>query len=203
MTGKGDSAKSLKNTQNTGPAPAAHKSLPVWLTLSLVCIIAAGVLALTNTITAGPIAAGAEARTLASMQAAFPSADAFSELETGDGAPVDFCFEAYENGKLTGHVVQITVTGCKGPIEILSGYDTDGRITTFSCGGTGFQETAGLGAKVKDESFRAQFSGKSIPVSYSDDSIDAVTGATISSNAVLDGINTAGYYAMNKSDVSG
>lgn len=170
------------------------RRFPIWLTLALTCIIVAGILGITNLVTSGPIAAGLEEKAFSARQTAFPKADRFVELEVPEGAPVDECFEAYEKDDLSGYVVKITVSGCKGPIEIQAGYDLDGKITSFTCGSSKFQETAGLGAKVKDEAFRSQFSGKAVPLSYSDDDIDAITGATISSRAVLGGLNTAGEY---------
>lgn len=173
------------------------KSFPVFLTLALICVAVAGVLGFTNNITSAPIAESIQAKSFAARQEAFPSADSFVLLPASDSSSVEECYEAYENGKLTGYVVRLTVTGCKGPIEIQAGYNLEGQITAFTCGGANFQETAGLGAKVKDESFRSQFAGKATPLTYDDEGIDTITGATISSGAVLSGLNTAGYYVSD------
>ena len=178
-------------------ASQSKKSFPVWLTLALVCVIVAGVLGLTNLVTMGPIAYSAAAKVLASMQEAFPTADEFVPIEIAEGASVQECTEAYENGELIGYIARLTVTGCKGPIEIQAGYDLEGKITAFTCGGSNFQETAGLGSKVKDAAFRDQFTGKSTPLAYGNDGIDSITGATISSGAVLSGLNTAGYFVAD------
>lgn len=170
------------------------RGFPVWLTLALICLLVAGILGIVNEVTKGPIAEGLAEKAFASRKAAFPNADSFNEVPVPDGNPAEECFEAYENGELTGYVVKTTVSGCKGPIEIQAGYDTDGKITAVTCGGSSFQETAGLGAKVKDESFREQFRGKTAPLSYDDEGIDAITGATVSSKAVLSGLNGLGEY---------
>ena len=60
-------------------------------------------------------------------------------------------------------------------------------------GGSGFSETAGLGAKVKDASFTEQFAGLVAPVALVKDGgeVDSVTAASISSNAVCSAVNTA------------
>ena len=50
-------------------------------------------------------------------------------------------------------------------------------------------ETEGLGKRAMESAFTDQFIGQSIPVSA--DAIDALSGATITTNAVIDAINTA------------
>ena len=59
-------------------------------------------------------------------------------------------------------------------------------------------ETPGLGAKASDSSFKDQFSGKSASElalikgsSSGENEISAISGATITSTAVTDGVNVA------------
>ncbi len=52
-------------------------------------------------------------------------------------------------------------------------------------------ETAGLGQRASEAAFTDQFIGKSGPFTYGEDGIEALSGATITSNAVLKAINTA------------
>ena len=70
-----------------------------------------------------------------------------------------------------------------------------GTVTGISVGGSGFSETPGLGAKAKDAAFTDQFSGKKTPVKLGDtdgeDTVDAITAATISSRAALECIRDA------------
>jgi electron transport complex protein RnfG len=74
--------------------------------------------------------------------------------------------------------------GFQGDISMMVGMDVDERkltgMTVLS-----HLETPGLGARIEEESFRKQFVEKSVddPFVASED-IDAITGATISSNAV-------------------
>ena len=49
-------------------------------------------------------------------------------------------------------------------------------------------ETDGLGKKAEEAEFAAQFVGKTLPISISD--IDAITGATITTTAVVDALNS-------------
>ena len=84
----------------------------------------------------------------------------------------------------------MTVTGFGGPIEVTVGVDTHGTVTGLSVGGSSFAETAGLGAKAKEPAFTDQFVGKTAPLTLKVD-VDAISGATITSRAVTDGVNTA------------
>ncbi|MBR3335363.1 MAG: FMN-binding protein, partial [Clostridia bacterium] len=52
-------------------------------------------------------------------------------------------------------------------------------------------ETAGLGQRASEEAFTSQFIGKSAPFTYGEDGIEALSGATITSDAVLKAINRA------------
>ena len=84
-------------------------------------------------------------------------------------------------GKATINVAVITV-------------DADGKVTGINI--LSHSETAGLGAKATENSFRDRFAGliQGITVSKDkagDNSIDAITGATITSNAVYCSIEAA------------
>ena len=65
----------------------------------------------------------------------------------------------------------------------------DGKITWISIGDKRFDETAGLGARVLEPEFQAQFIGKAVPIALTD--IDAISGATFTSTAVVEAINKA------------
>ena len=64
-----------------------------------------------------------------------------------------------------------------------------------TCSGVSFishAETSGLGANATKEDFRAQFVGKAnVAVTKAGGDIAALTGATITSRAVCDGVNAA------------
>jgi Na+-translocating ferredoxin:NAD+ oxidoreductase RnfG subunit len=79
--------------------------------------------------------------------------------------------------------------GYNGPVYVEITVDDSGAIATLTIGNDRFAETEGLGTKVLDEAFIAQFIGKVPPLALAD--IDAVTGATITSEAVIAAINTA------------
>ena len=79
---------------------------------------------------------------------------------------------------------------------ILKGSDTifpNVYVAGVNVGGTDFAETAGLGARVKEAWFGEQFAGLTAPVALTKDGgeVDAVSSATISSNAVTSAVNAA------------
>ena len=147
----------------------------------------AGVYALTkDTIEAAALEAQAAARS-----AVMEGAADMSELPTGEDSPLDYCFEAYDAaGNVIGYVSQITVVGFGGEIEVTVGMDTASAITAISVGGSDFSETSGLGAKTREPAFTEQFRGRSEMLVLKQN-IDSVTGASISSGAVVSGVNKA------------
>ena len=52
-------------------------------------------------------------------------------------------------------------------------------------------ETPGLGQRASEEAFAEQFIGKEGPFTYGENGIDALSGATVTSNAVLKALNRA------------
>ena len=63
-------------------------------------------------------------------------------------------------------------------------------------GDADFDETAGLGSKAQDEDFISQFIGKKVPLKVSD--VDVISGATITSEAVVKAVNKAAEKLLQK-----
>ena len=83
--------------------------------------------------------------------------------------------------------------GFAGPVAVAVDMDDNGAITAITIGDASFAETAGFGAKAQDDAFKTQFIGKTLPLTMDD--IDAITGATITSKAVVEALNAAGGFA--------
>lgn len=107
-------------------------------------------------------------------------------------------YETKSDGKLAGWVTKSAGQGYADKIEILIGFDPQmDKITGLFV--LDQKETPGLGDKIMETAWRGQFLDKStgkplMPVkgkSAAAHEIDAITGATISSKAVTDIINTA------------
>lgn len=174
---------------------------PAWAVLFTITLIAGLLLAFTNGLTLPVIAEQTEKAAETSRAAVLPEAESFVLLETADDAPVDWCYAGMAGDEVVGHVAQATVGGFGGDIEVIVGVDQDGVITGVSVGGPNFQETAGLGEKTRSEEFRGQYIGKVAPLrvikagqAAGEDTIDSVTAATISSNAVNGAVNDIAAY---------
>ena len=89
-----------------------------------------------------------------------------------------------------GKTVTVTVDGFAGKIDVTVTMEDSGAIIAMAVGGSKFAETPGLGAKAREESFTFQFIGKKGTVALGTD-VDAISGATITSEAVVKGVNEA------------
>ena len=84
--------------------------------------------------------------------------------------------------------------GFGGEIVMIVGVNTEGVVTGVVI--TEMSETAGLGAKADDPSFLSQYVGKSgsltvVKGNAGETQISAITGATVTSRAVTDGVLAA------------
>lgn len=138
-------------------------------------------------------ALNASLATIFEDQAAADEID-FEELDAGDQT----IYEASSDGQLLGYAVRIQTPGYGGPITMLVGLSPDGEdILGISV--VEQVETPGLGGNITQEEFRAQFDELAAgePITYvknvdprkEDNQVQALSGATITSAAVVDGIN--------------
>lgn len=177
------------------------KTLELPLKLLLITFIAGLLLGVTNMFTEEPIAEQRAYQAQLSRQEAFPGAEfelvpeeEWSQYYTVEsGAPViKEVYRAIRKDKFAGYVATVLSGGYGGDVEIIVGVGLDHHITGLVVGN--HNETAGLGANATKAYFRDQFRGKMNPVlsknePSSDQAIDALTGATITSNAVVNGTN--------------
>ena len=78
--------------------------------------------------------------------------------------------------------------GFGGPVAVTLELDASGAISSITIGDDYFNETEGYGKKALEDSFSSQFIGMKPPLTLSD--IDAISGATVTSTAVVNAINT-------------
>ena len=141
----------------------------------------------------------------------FPDADSFEAMDiTGNtedfraaldeagytAQTVDEVYEALDaSGETAGYVITVTsAEGYGGDIQFSMGVALDG--TTLGISFLSISETAGLGMNADTDSFKDQFKDQNVPeFSYSktgatqEGEIDALSGATITTNAVTNGVN--------------
>ena len=166
-----------------------NKKLPAWIVLTVISLVAALALGATYNGTKDRIAAQEAEKAVAVRQELLPQAASFTLVEHEGENEVYQGLDAAD--AVVGYVSVGTVTGFGGPVEVTVGMDPEGTLTGVRVGGANFSETAGLGAKSKDEAFYGQFAGKTYPVDLSKNGgeIDAITAATITSSAVVRGVN--------------
>ncbi len=165
------------------------KSL-VWMALSLflVCLIAAGLLSRVYTLTKSQIENQTRKNILMRLSQVLPDAVNFQEVIK------DTVWIGWDkNNKQVGIVFRIGPRGYGGPIPILVGLGVDQTIKRIYIGSAseGLKETAGLGAQIQTSHFIDQFTHKisqELKLIRDGGKIQAITGATISSRAVVDGI---------------
>ena len=159
------------------------------LTLLAITAVVAAALAGVNSITKPEIEKLTAQKTQAAIEAVLP----------GGGDVVEFPETALVSkvyASETGYAVEVTPGGFDNTITMMVGVDKEGNVLGIDI--ISHTETAGLGA-VADAatpagvSFREQFAGKAGSVSVTKDGgeIEAITGATITSRAVCDGVNAA------------
>lgn len=167
--------------------------------ITLVCALCLGVI---NQLTAPQIALNAIATRDAAMEVIIPGAS-FEELEVGayEGTvPVTGVYKATIDGADAGYCVQVEPTGFAGGVTCIVGINTDGTVAGMKV--TSHGETPGLGAKAStDSAWVAQFAGMaadgSLAVTKDGGAVDSITGATITSRAVTNGINAAATYVAS------
>lgn len=104
---------------------------------------------------------------------------------------VEILYVSDQNNNLIGYCVTTQPKGFGGKINTLVAIDADGKITGINI--LELSETAGVGTKIQEDSFLGQFKGKS-DIS----GIDTIGGATVSSKALLSGIDAALYQLESK-----
>lgn len=129
-----------------------------------------------------------------SNQEAVLSEGEFSQAE------INQVMEVFTDGNLAGYVMTATThEGYGGDIQFAIGIQKDGTVNGISI--LSISETAGLGMKAKDEAFGSQFANKKVDGfvytksgAVGENEIDAISGATITTNAVTNGVNACLYY---------
>ena len=170
-----------------------NKILKLALVLFAVSAIVAGVLGVINELTSPVIEAQKQAKTAAAF-ASVMQADHFEEIEFHN--PAFPTVQTVHKAEGVGYVVTSTFSGAQGNITMACGVDNDLKCTGISI--IEHSETSGLGAVAASSSedgvaFRSQFVGQGadIALSKAGGSIDALSGATITSNAVTNATATS------------
>lgn len=180
--------------------------------ITLITLVAGLALGLVQDITAVPIAEQKLKAKEEAYKAVFTDADTFGEVVLDQGYSEEVEKNLDENGFTAQNIDEImtafdkdqnilgyafTVTsaeGYGGDIRFAMGVRTDGTLNGISI--LEISETAGLGMKATTDDFKNQFKDKNVEKfqytksgATAEDEIDALSGATITTNAMTNGVN--------------
>ena len=166
------------------------KLASILFAISFVCTL---LLVLCNSLTEDRIAAlKAETETKAKTEV-LKGAVEFESIKA-EGAAEGYMGKDAD-GNTVGYCFKVEPSGFGGKITVMVGVTTDGKVSGVKI--TNMSETPGLGAKANEEGWISQFGGKTNGISVvkggnaKDNEINAISGATITSKAVTDGVNAA------------
>ena len=170
------------------------------IVLAAICLVSAAVLGLVNSVTVGPIQANTEKTVQESLRAVMPIDGDYEDVTdqytggdvtvdvTGVTVPIKAVYKAGDEGYV---VESMSPNGFGGALDMMAGVDNDFNVTGIAI--ISHAETSGLGSKSTDPEWQAQFKGVNGTIGVTKDGyqINAITGSTITSRAVCDGVNAA------------
>ncbi|MFO7154022.1 MAG: RnfABCDGE type electron transport complex subunit G [Caldicoprobacter oshimai] len=170
--------------------------------LFIITAVAALALGITHAITEEPIRLQNEQASVEARKGVLPDAQEFVQVDISEYKDeYPNVVEVYQ-GKLgddtVGYVFKVISKGYGGDVELFVGIDAkENKIENVSI--ISHNETPGLGAKAAEPDFLSQYTGKSAgsPLAVvrggatQDTQVEAITGATITSKAVTQGVNSA------------
>ena len=162
----------------------------IGLKLLLICAVIAGLVSFVYTLTAQTYAENVKETKELAVGKIFTGKDEtrlpYRELGVSDGVTVS---AVYDGETLLGYCAEIKTAGFGGDIELMVGYKNDRSI--YGVDIVAHTETPGLGSKSDNADYlNASYSGKS-GILEKDTDVDMIAGASVTSSAVLDGVNRA------------
>lgn len=164
------------------------------ISLFLVCLIVTLLLTCTNILTKTSIYNQKIKNDELSKKAVLPTAISFNEKSYLDKT---YSVGINDDGTVAGYVFNTQAKGYGGTIEVMTGIAADSKVSGVTI--ISHNETPGLGANIKNNSFTDQFCISTPQDGFiikkgnatQDNEINAITGATISSTAVNNAVNEA------------
>lgn len=181
-----------------------NETIKLGLVLLLVAAIAGGVLAGVNSVTAPVIAERQRQESFGALLEIFSEADDFLPIDeallaeiTSSNSFVTEIMEAKKSGETIGYAMKTKSGGYGGDIITQIGINLDSTIAGIKV--MQQSETPGLGSRIVDEpAFADSFAGKNFASGLSavgtpttDNEVMALSGATVSTNGVMAGVNGA------------
>ena len=180
------------------------------IAITVITLVSGLLLGVVNDITAGPIAKQQAAAKEAAYKEVFADADTFETVSSGEDADLEAYLDENgfkgqdinevmlakdSSGAEIGYAFTVTTKeGYGGDIQFAMGIQDDGTLNGISI--LSISETAGLGMRATTDEFKNQFKDRNVEKftytktgAAADDEIDALSGATITTNAMTNGVN--------------
>lgn len=172
-------------------------------TLVAICLIAAVLLVFTNNYTDPIIKENDRIKAEAAIKEVLPMGDTFEAVpeeiiakmtENPEYANIVGATVGKKGTDVVGYAIKFATDGYGGKFEAMVGVDIEGKISGLSIGNN--SETPGFGKKAELPAFYEQYVGKETGVTLAngnatDNQINQITGATVTSKAVNLGANQA------------
>ena len=201
----------MKKANGVKPIPLMQRIPKPVIALTLIALLAGVALSGVYSMTKDTIDAQKREANAASYRVVCPDAVSFVASDAADQAIAALDGGVYgtsygrsyindavvgvdASGNVCGYVVSVTNSGgYEGDIKFSVGIQPDG--TLYGIAFTELNETPGKGSKASEPAFIGQFSGRAVKQltlgGSGDNGIDAISGATITSSAVVNGVNAA------------
>ena len=195
-----------------------NKIIKNTLILTAITVVSGLLLGIVYDVTKEPIAQAQENTKHEAYRAVLSDASSFETVDfdsdsavsllTENGYTSDEITEVAEgtddSGETVGYVISVRSSEAyDGTLELSVGIATDGTVKGVEM--LDISETAGLGMKADEAEFKDQFKDKNVEkFTYTktgedgDGTIDAISGATITTNAVTNAVDSALVYYQNE-----
>ena len=195
-----------------------NKIIKNTLILTAITVVSGLLLGIVYNVTKEPIAQAQENTKQEAYRAVLTDASSFETVDfdaesalsllSENGYTSDTITEVAEgkddSGETIGYVISVQSSEAyDGTLDLSVGIGSDGTVKGVEM--LSISETAGLGMKADEAEFKDQYKDKNVE-SFSvtktgedgDNMIDAISGATITSNAVTNAVNSALVYYQNE-----
>ena len=177
-----------RNAEQTAKKTGGTPILKIVCSLLAICTVCAAILGSIYLVTAAQILDN-ETRTVSEkLQSIYGEDCEFADRAVPEGAIASGVWQVTRAHENAGLAVRTSSRGFSDDIDLIVGFDETGAILKIEI--VSIAETAGIGEKVKEESYLANYTGKSGPLVLNED-VDAISGATRSSTALMRGVNQA------------
>ena len=195
-----------------------NKIIKNTLILTAITVVSGLLLGVVYNVTKEPIAQAQENTKQEAYRAVLADASSFETLDfdaestlsllTENGYTSDTITEVAEgkdnSGETIGYIISVQSSEAyDGTLDLSVGIATDGTVKGVEM--LSISETAGLGMKADEAEFKDQYKDKNVENFIvtktgedGDNMIDAISGATITSNAVTNAVNSALVYYQNE-----